>query len=211
MLMNSDRLVVATCPECAEVTKKQINIFSFSGGKPVVLSCPHDECHAPMWEIREMKDKNKISVNCPACDETHTYTLTKRTFWGKNFFALNCPAWEVGILYVGDDEKYIDSQIDIQNDNISDILEGIADLDDSFTIMYDLIECINELAKSDNVECTCPEPDVKMLIDDEKITLICKSCGRKKEFRATEDDLNLIMKTSTIVLDDINFNNNEED
>ncbi len=211
MLMNSDRIVAATCPECAEVSKKQINIFSFSGGKAVAATCPEADCHAPMWEIREMKDKYKISVNCPACDETHTYTLTKRTFWGKKYFALNCPAWEVGILYVGDDEEYINSQMDIQNDNISDILGGIADLDDSFTIMYDLIECINELAKSDNVECTCSEPDVKMQIEDDKITLFCKSCGRKKEFSATEEDLDLIMKTSTIVLDDINFNNNKED
>ena len=112
---------------------------------------------------------------------------------------------------MGDNEEYIDSQMDIQNDNISEMLEGIAELDDTFTIMYDLIECINELAKTDNVECVCESPDVKMLIGDDKITLICKSCGRKKEFSATEEDLDLIMKTSALVLDDINLNNNEED
>lgn len=211
MLMNSNRIVAATCPECAEVSKTQINIFSFSGGKSAKTICPHDDCHTPMCEVREMRDKYKISVSCPACDETHTYTLTKRTFWSKKFFVLNCPAWEVGILYVGDDEEYIDSQMDIQNDNISEMLEGIAELDDSCTIMYDLIECINELAKSDNVGCVCENPDVKMLIGDDKITLICKSCGRKKEFSATEEDLDLIMKTSTLVLDHINLNNNEED
>lgn len=211
MLMNSNRIVAATCPECAEVSKKQINIFSFSGGKPVSHICPDNDCRTPMWEIREMKDKYKISVNCPACDETHTYTLTKRTFWGKKYFALNCPAWEVGVLYVGDNEEYIDSQMDIQNDNISDMLEGIAELDDTFTIMYDLIECINELAKSDNVECTCDSPDVKMLLEEDKITLICKSCGNKKEFFATEEDLDSIMKASTIVLSDKFSNNNEED
>ena len=101
--------------------------------------------------------------------------------------------------------------MDIQNDNISDMLEGIAELDDTFTIMYDLIECINELAKSDNVECTCSSPDVKMLLEEDKITLICKSCGNKKEFFATEEDLDLIMKASTIVLSDKFSNNNEED
>lgn len=211
MLMDSNRIAAATCPECAAVSKVKFNIFSFSGKKGIKVSCSEEDCNFAMWEIRRVKDKYKISVNCPACDETHSYTMTRRNFWGKKYFSFNCPSWEVGILYIGDNEKYIDEQMDIQDDNINDMLSGIMNIEDSFAIMYDLIECINEIAKSDNVKCKCQKPDVTMCIEGDKIVLKCKNCKNIKTILPTEKNIDYLMKTGTIVLDDTNLNSNKED
>lgn len=211
MLLDSNRIVAAVCPECTALSKVKLSVFSFSGKKNIKMLCKDEDCSAAIWEIREIKDKYKISVNCPACDETHNYTMTKRNFWGKKYFSFSCPAWEVGIFYVGDDERYIDKQMDIQDDSISDMLSGFINVDDSFEIMYDLIECINDIAKSNNVKCTCKNPDVTMCIDGDKIVLRCKNCNNKKIILPTEKNIDDLMKAGTIVLDDTNLNSNKED
>ena len=206
MLMDSNRIAAATCPECAAISKIKFNILSFSGKKVVSIPCSEEDCDANVWEIREVKDKYKITINCPACDETHSYTMTKRNFWGKKYFSFNCPAWDVGILYIGNDEAYIDAQMDMQDDNISEMLGGFMNMDDSFAIMYDLIECINEIAKTNNVKCDCDAPDVTMCIDGDKIILKCRNCNNTKEILPTEENIDKLMKTGTIVLDDTNYN-----
>ena len=211
MLMDSNRIAAATCPECAAISKTKFNIFSFSGKKDVKISCSEDDCATTVWEIREVKDKYKITVHCPACDEVHSYTMSKRNFWGKNFFSFNCPAWDVGILYIGDNETYIDNQMDMQDDDISEMLGNFINVDDNFAIMYDLIECINDLAKTNNVKCGCDTPDVTMLIEENKIILRCKNCNSSKIIYATEKSIDEIMKTGTLVLDDTNLNSNKED
>lgn len=206
MVLDSNRIAAASCPECAEISKTKFNIFSFAGKKAVKVFCEEHDCGELVWEIREAKDKYKIYVNCPACDEVHSYTMSKRNFWNKRYFAFNCPSWEVGILYVGDDENYIDTQMDIQEEHISEMLGGFINTDDSFSVMYDLIECINELAKADNVKCACAKPEVTMAIEDDKIVLRCKNCGGSKTILPTEKNINYLMKAGTIVLDNTNFN-----
>lgn len=206
MLMDSNRIAAATCPECAAISKIKFNIFSFSGKKVMNIFCSEDDCDTHVWEIREVKDKYKVTINCPACDETHSYTMTKRNFWGKKYFSFNCPAWDVGILYIGNDEAYIDAQMDMQDDNISEMLGGFINMDDSFSVMYDLIECINEIAKTNNVKCNCDAPDVTMCIDGDKIILKCRNCNNTKEILPTEKNIDELMKTGTIVLDDTNYN-----
>lgn len=203
MMMDSNRIVAATCPECATISKEKLNIFRFSGKKDVKGFCCEDGCGVPLWSIHGAKDKYKISVKCPACEELHTYTISKRNFWGKKYFTLNCPTWEVGIFYVGDDEKYIDEQMDIQDDSISDMLSGFMNLDDNFVLMYELIECINDIAKADNVRCSCENPDVTMHIDGDKVVLDCKNCGNQKIILPTEKNINDLLSLGTIVLDDI--------
>ena len=206
MLIASGRHAAATCPECASKLKTKLNIFSFSENKTFCATCQEKGCGAPVWEIRGIKDKYRISVNCPACGENHTYTISRRSFWGRDYFCLNCPTWEVGILYVGSDEDYIDRQMDMQDEHITEMLGGIADLDDTFSVMYDLIECINDIAKTNNIKCGCKSPDVTMGIDEDRVVLCCKNCGRKKVILSTEENIDYLLKAGTIVLDNTILN-----
>jgi len=211
MLMNSNRIAMAACTECTTVSKTKFNIFSFSGKKSFRVLCDQDDCANIVWEIHEIKDKYKITLHCPVCDEIHSYTMSKRNFWSKKFFSFNCTAWNIAILYISESENNIDDRINMQNDDISEMLGDFINADDNFVIMYDLIECINDLAKTNNVKCGCDTPDVTMLIEDNKIILKCKNCNSQKIINATEKSIDDIMKTSTLVLDDTNLNSNKED
>ncbi len=207
MLHDSFRFAVSTCPECAEISKKKINLFDFSGKKCFKVSCSLDDCFTPIWELHTAGEKYRITINCPACDESHTYTMSKRNFWGKKYFSFNCPTWDVGILYFGKDEEFIDAQIDIQNDSINDMLTDFIDVNDSYSLLYELIECINEIALSDNVKCKCGDhADVTLLVDSDKVILQCKNCNSKKTIIPSQQTVDNLMKTGTIVLDNTILN-----
>lgn len=204
MIHDSNRYAASTCPECGEITKTKISAFSFSGRKVFGVTCHDRNCSARLWEIHDVKDKYRINIKCPACDEVHTYTMSKANFWNKPYFSFNCPTWDVNILYFGVDEHFIDEQMDSQDENILDMFENFADFDDNVNIMYELVETINDLAKADKVKCDCKKDagDITMNIDDDKVFLACKKCRRTKTITASEENIDLIMQTGTIVLDD---------
>ncbi len=200
MLFDLSRFAVSTCPSCAETSNIQFSIFNLSGKKSYHHSCQTPDCCQPIWDISKVKDKYKITVNCPACEEVHSYTISRKNFWSKKYFSLNCPTWEVGILYFGTDEKYILSQLTLQDDYINDMLSDVMDYDDTFSLMYDIIECINDISKSGNVECQCQAPDIAMMIEENKIHLTCKNCNREKNIPVTEASLRELEENGTIVL-----------
>ncbi len=199
MIHESTRYAISICPECDEVIRKKLSIFDFPASRGCRVTC---SCGSVVWEAKPAKDKYRITVNCPACDEHHTYTMSKQNFWGKSYFSFNCPNWEVGVLYFGDDEKYLESQMTAQSDSINDMFSRFIDENDEVEIMYEMVECINDLAKSESVKCLCGNADITMLIDEEKLLLECKNCGRKKIFEPTEENIDLLYETSIIMLDD---------
>lgn len=206
MLLNSGRFSACTCPECGAISKIKFNIFNFSGRKTFKVFCNDKSCSSQLWSIHETKDKYRISVNCPACEELHSYTISKRNFWSKKYFSFNCPNWDVAILYFGDDEKFIEKQMDMQDDNITDMLSGFLEPDDTSSVLYSLIECINEIAKSNNVKCDCSQANISMCIEDDKIILFCKNCKKTKIILPSEKNIDTLTKTGTIVLDDTILN-----
>lgn len=206
MILDSARFVISICPECNEISKEKITVFNLSGGKGYTRACPDKECGERLWEMKEAQDKYRITVNCPACEEHHTYTMSKRNFWGKKYFAFNCPTWEIGILYFGDDEKFVESQMNAQSNSISEMLTDLMDYDEVFTVMYDIIGAINDIAKEGGVSCGCDNTDVTMVVEEDKVVLSCKNCGKKKTILPTEENVELLMETGTIVLDDTILN-----
>lgn len=199
MIHESTRYIISICPECDEIIRKKLNIFDFPTSKGFKAVC---SCGCVSWEAKGAKDKYRITVNCPACEEHHTYTMSKRNFWGKDYFSFNCTNWEVGVLYFGKDETYLESQVTAQNNSIHDMFSQFIEESDDIEIMYEIVECINYIAKANNVKCGCGEADITMVIDEEKLILECKNCGRKKIFKPAEETLNLLYETSIIMLDD---------
>ncbi len=201
MIHESMRYAISVCPGCDGVVRKKLNIFDFAKG--AAISC---DCGAVVWEAREAKDKYRITVNCPACEDYHTYTMSKRNFWGKKYFAFNCTNWDVGVLYVGEDKEFLEKQLSAQNSSIHEMFSDFLEENDSFEDMYELIECINDIARADNVKCGCEEKDITMIIDGDKVILACKSCGKTKSIFPTEENIDLLYETGTIVLDDTTLN-----
>lgn len=200
MILNYERTVAYFCPMCSGITTRTIRIFDFSGGKQVCFACGNHNCGEDALQIGMRKDKYQITVQCPVCDETHTYTLKPATFWGKKFFSLQCPTSGIRIFFIGSAEE-----VSLELDKTTPLVSGIAadmDVEEELGIMFDIVECINDLAKEESIYCTCGSRRITVSAEDKKVILRCAECGKTKEIPATLESLVVLMNTMAIVLED---------
>ncbi len=186
------------CPYCSSITVSDINLFDFSGSDTISFPCTGN-CPDQCITVTPKKDKYTISVNCPMCDDPHIFNVKKITFWQNRFFVLHCPETGIGILFVGNRDE-VKSEIEAQEEMFVKMNEEYA-ISDELNLIFDTVERINELAKDGGVSCSCGSTALSIEIDNEKITLRCRTCGRIKDIPANEETLNMLLNTSTIVLD----------
>lgn len=186
------------CPGCSAIAIWDKNLFDFSGDDATVFKC-HSKCEEECVIITPKKDKYSILINCPMCDEAHLFNMRKITFWQSKFFVLHCPETGIGILFLGDHdtvkkELYEQEQMFIK-------LSEECDVTRELTMIFEIVERINEIAKEENVSCTCGSHAISIEIDNEKITLKCRDCGKVKDIPASEESLDDLLNASAIVLD----------
>lgn len=186
------------CPVCSTISVREKNLFDFSGSAPVSLCCP-GECGEECITILPKKDMYTATVNCPMCDEPHIFNIRKTTFWQSKFFVLSCPETGIGVLFIGDRET-VKKELYEQEEMFVKMNEEYA-ISDELSIIFDTVERINEIAKDGNVSCSCGSRSVSIEIDNEKITLCCRDCGRKKDIPANAEGLEVLLNASAIVLD----------
>ncbi len=201
MLMDLGRTVAYFCPMCSGVTMRNLNIFDFSGGKAVEFSCENAGCLEVPLRIFMKKNKYQIEVQCLVCDETHIYTLQPATFWGKKFLSLRCPVSGVNIFFIGSQEE-ISLNLDKHTALVSGIIEDM-DVEDELNLMFEIVECINDLSKEKSIYCACGSRRITISADDQKIILRCNACGKTKEIPATLESLVVLMNSTAIVLEDM--------
>ena len=200
MLMDLGRTIAFFCPMCSGITTRNISIFDFSGGKTAEFTCNNGGCGEKPLRIWKRKDKYQVEVQCVVCDETHVYTLQPATLWGKKFFSLKCPVSGVNIFFVGSQEE-VSLELNKHTALISEIIADM-DVEDELNIMYDIVECINDLSKQKSIYCTCGSRQITISADDRKVILRCSQCGKTKEIAATLESLVVLMNTTAIVLED---------
>ena len=203
MIMDLNRTIAYICPMCSAITTKKLSVFDFSGRKTVVCSCGNETCSEPVVKLYEKKGAYGIEVECPVCDETHGYTLKQQSFWTRKLLRLACPASNINIFFAGD-EAGVSAELDKHSSSISELLEDM-DIEDELNLMYDLIDCINELSKINGISCVCGSHNINISAEDRQIVLTCRECGKQKRIEASFESLLALLNTSTIVLDDTNL------
>lgn len=188
------------CPICSSIAVRDVNLFDFSGSGGTEFICSDDSrCGEICVKITPKKDKYSISVNCPLCGEMHHFNIQKISFWHNEFFILHCPESGVGIFFAGQHDK-VRSEIERQEQLLIEMNDEYS-VNDELCIIFDSVERINELAKDGNVSCVCGSRAIAIEIDNDKITLSCRECGKSMNIPATRDGLNRLLNTSAIVLD----------
>lgn len=186
------------CPHCSTITVRDINLFDFSGNDACELPCANPMCTQHPVAISAKKDKYAISVHCPICDEQHLYNIRKIAFWQKDFFVLHCTESGFGVLFVGDDQK-IRAEIKEQEKLLNELEEDYA-VSEELSIIFEAVEHINALARSDSIFCSCGSRNIAIEIYNDRITLFCRDCNLKKEIKTDRKSLEDLLKSSTIVL-----------
>ena len=73
--------------------------------------------------------------------------------------------------------------------------------------MYEVLNCLHDIAEPGAVYCQCGNHDVEVDIFPDRLELHCKGCDSVNIIYAeTEDDLNVIRKVDTIELTRNGFN-----
>lgn len=186
------------CPGCSSISVEDTNLFDFSGTTPTVFRCG-EACGEACISVSSKKDKYAVTVNCPMCDEPHLFNIRKITFWQSKFFVMHCPETGIGILFIGDHDT-VNKELCEQEEMFVKMNEEFA-ISEELTIIFDTVERINEIAKDGNVRCTCGGSAISIEIDNEKITLRCRDCGREKDIPANAESLEILLNASAIVLD----------
>ena len=198
MIKEFKKSVGYICPHCSTITVRDVNLFDFSGNTACELPCASLVCtHRPVT-ISAKKDKYAISIHCPICDEKHLYNIRKITFWQKDFLVLHCTESGFGVLFIGDDQK-IRAEIKEQERLINELEEDFA-VSEELSIIFEAVEHINALARSDSIFCSCGSRNIAIEIYNDRITLLCRDCNLKKEIKTDKKSLEDLLKSSTIVL-----------
>ena len=111
---------------------------------------------------------------------------------------LHCTESGFGVLFIGDDQK-IRAEIKEQERLINELEEDFA-VSEELSIIFEAVEHINALARSDSIFCSCGSRNIAIEIYNDRITLLCRDCNLKKEIKTDKKSLEDLLKSSTIVL-----------
>lgn len=189
------------CPYCSSITVKDLNIFSLSSESQNTQLCEDETgCRAVCANIQPKKNTYEIVINCPVCEDRHSFNINKVRFWKKDKpIILKCPESGIGILFIGDHDEILRL---IEHQESSILLEsGAYSIPEDLNVVFQIVERINNLSKNRLVYCSCGSHAISVGIDQGEILLNCRECGNIKSIPTTEEQLNQLLNASAIVLD----------
>lgn len=197
MLIDYTKSFAYICPFCSALTKKNVNIFKFSGKGYIKFLCSSKSCHEECVSIRGKEFKYIVNIECPLCGGKHSYTVSKNKFWSEKPFSLSCPATGIDIFFAGSSdeikkmflktEKQISELMDIEDNN-------------SIDLIGDILECLYRLQSEHNISCICGNENVEISIADGNIVLICTDCGRIQVITPNKKNLEMLYNISSLII-----------
>lgn len=197
MLVDLKRIVAYICPFCSNISSKAITVFNFSGTNKIKLICPTHGCHETCVSIMQKNSKYKIDVECPLCGETHSYTVSCEGFWNKELLTYKCPAAGIDIFFAGE-RSAVEKTLDENSDVYSDIADDYEDEEDTFNMLYAIVECLQNLNDNHNVSCSCGCDDIKMNVSDNNIILTCTRCNKTKTIATSSESLTRLLNSHAV-------------
>jgi len=208
METNNKTRVAYRCPYCGavitfDVTRERLkNRFN--------LTCI--QCHKSQMEISMLPgDVVSLTVPCLMCPHSHPYKISSEMFFSKDVYTFPCSFTGLDICFIGQDEDLVDDEIDASGALIRAMLEETKEEDlnakdadvmvADTAVMREVLFAIGELDKNKKIRCQCQSKAVKVLLDYDKATVVCKVCGRKKDVAArTRFDANAAIDLDEIIL-----------
>lgn len=201
MISDLNRKILYICPECTDVSMGKITVFDIPLNTPKIICCSNDDCKSPVVTVTSQNDKYKICINCVICDDTHTFTISKKTLWNKDLMILKCQETGIGITFIGKDSRRLKKEYQAQNEVIAGLLsaEELSDPDE-FDLLFDIIERINELVQNKAVKCSCGKSDISINMNFDAVTLKCRNCHKSETFNICEEFLDELLASDNFTI-----------
>lgn len=199
MIIDLKRIVAYICPFCSGISKRKLDIFQFSGGASLNLVCHTEGCHETCVTVKPRKEKYHIEIECPLCGDNHNFVVSQKTFWEKDLLTYQCPLSAMRIFYIGTHDK-VEQALTSDAELLEEMSEQFAEEDDELNLIYEILECLQQLAGSGKIYCCCGNEHVSMNLDGEQILLTCSRCNRKKTIEISDETLAMLLNAEALVL-----------
>ncbi len=194
MIENVNRFIAYICPECSGISDGFINVFDFSGGKPLQLICTDKHCKHEAGVITVKGDKMKLTLKCPVCSETHSYTISKSVFWSESLITFNCLNAGITIFFAGDKKNVLEAVE--ESEKIYDDDADMELLTDEIKAIFRTLDILHKVLEEKRMICRCGSRNLYPAIAEDRLYVECEDCKRKYPINPTRELMNLL-STST--------------
>lgn len=198
MVTQLSQSVAYICPTCSLVSGKPLSVFNFSGSTPIKLSCGSKSCNEEIAQITESNNKYNITIDCAFCGYTHSFAISKSSFWVKDIFSFSCPITDMNIFYLGNSDE-IEKHIKEQEQELTKLSEEFA-AEVGISIFFDLLSEINDLLEENLIRCECGSDEITIDVNEDGILLCCDECGISNTIKPTEEEYENIVNSGEIIL-----------
>lgn len=201
MIINTDTILAMRCPECGKLEYKKISRFQFSGTGSANIYC---SCGATKLIISTKNHKDYwVQIPCVVCETKHLRSILGKLLWSKNeVYYLTCQETGLELGYLGPEQKV--KSLASSYDEKLDILTGDFGDDDYFHnsgVMYEVLNCLHDIAEIDALYCQCGNRSVEVDIFPDRLELHCRECDSVNIIYAENDeDLRVIKEIDSIEL-----------
>lgn len=201
MVIVTDTLLGMRCPECGKLDFHKISRFDFSGRKQVEIKCA---CGFVKLFISTRNRKDYLlQVPCVVCEARHVHSMTAGMLWSGEVDYLYCQETGLELGYLGPEEE-VQALAAVLEENLDTLDDELGKEDEYFHnpgIMYEVLNCLHDIAEQGALYCQCGNRDVDVDIFPDRLELHCRNCDSVNiVYAETEDDLKVIREIDTIEL-----------
>ncbi|TYO96531.1 hypothetical protein [Desulfallas thermosapovorans] len=201
MIIDTDTLLAMRCPECGKLDYHNLSRFSFSGRKRVEIFC---SCGYVKLVITS-KDRKSfwLQVPCVVCESKHVHSFSSKMLWSERVNYLFCHETGLELGYIGpcDEVKAMAAAQQETMEALADDFEAEDEYFNNSEVMYEVLNCLHDIAEQGSLYCQCGNRDVEVDIFPDRLELHCKDCDSVNIIYAeTDDDLRVIREVETIEL-----------
>ena len=186
------------CPVCERNVIESINLFQFASG--TVVHCP--DCGTAILSISKNLRKGNFSINCFACNKTHTFKISKKSFLSGTSAAFGCTENIIDVLFTGTYEDVDNSLFQLSAEIKKLSQQYYENLEKKYgEYSAAAIKIIEEKAKNKRIICLCGSYEFNIKLAENGIYIVCPKCGGSEFIPAqSEDDINALINRRSILI-----------
>lgn len=200
MIVPTEFVVAMRCAFCGKLDFHPVSRFMLTKAAQYKVTCT---CGTPKLIIgTKNRHQYWLQAPCVLCETNHLYYYTSTQLWQNEVSFLYCNDTSVELGFFGPDQK-VRTLAENYEHNLESLIDGLG-YDDYFCdpeIMFEVLNCIHDIAEAGFLYCECGSYQVEIDIFPDKIELQCKNCKTRNLIQAkNEADLNSIKGVKKIKL-----------
>jgi len=201
MLVATDIYLAMRCPECGKLEYKQLFRFQLNGNRNYNIEC---SCGATKLIISTRNNRDYwLQVPCVVCETKHLRKISGKLLWSKGEVQyLLCQETGLELGYLGPEEEVKDMSSGYEEELQALTSEfGEDDYFHNSEVMYEVLNCLHDIAETDALYCQCGNRNVEVDIFPDRLELHCQECDSVNIIYAENDeDLKVIKGVDSIEL-----------